>query len=114
MKYDILSARLTSEQLQVALPAPGTWRWWPAASARAAWGQVLTPARQAWILAEAERLVAAGWPALPASLYLDCARTGNRLRGEAAYFGRRKYLGLVVLAYTATREARWLDFAVDA
>lgn len=110
----MLQTRLTPGSLSAALPEPGTWRWWPAAADRKAWQAVLTPVRQAWLLARAEEAVAKGWPALPASLFLDCARTGNRARGEEAYFARRQYLGYVTLAYVATREPRWLDLAMDA
>ncbi len=105
---------MTPAALSAALPEPGTWRWWPSATDRSAWQAVLTPTRQAWLLARAEEAVTKGWPALPASLFLDCARTANRVRGEAAYFARRQYLAYVSLAFVATREARWLDLAMDA
>lgn len=87
---------------------------WPAAGDRDAWEAVLLPEQRAWITERAETAVKAGWPALPATLYLDCARTGNRMRGETAYFARRTHLAYVTLAYAATREARWLDAALDA
>ena len=96
------------------LPEPGTWHWWPGARDRAAWEPQLTPARRAWLLARAEAALASGWPAVPASLFLDCARTANRVRGEAAIFGRHQHLGHVTLAFVVTREPRWLDAALDA
>ncbi len=108
-----LASRLTPER-RATLPEPGAWRAWPSARDRAAWERVLTPERRAWILAKAEAAVAAGWPALPASLYLDSVRTGNRVRGEAPYFARRQHLAYVTLAFAATREPRWLDASLDA
>src|SRR5690606_35040616 len=87
---------------------------WPSARDRAAWDAVLTAEQRAWIVERAETAANAGWPALPATLYLDCVRTGNRVRGETAYFARRQQLAFFVLAYAATREARWLDAALDA
>jgi hypothetical protein len=109
----MLATRLTPA-LRSTLPAPGAWRAWPSARDRAAWDAVLTPARREWILAKAEAAIANGWPALPASLYLDCARTGNRVRGEAVIFARRQHMAFVTLAFAATREPRWLDAALDA
>ncbi len=96
------------------LPEPGTWHWWPGARERAAWDPRLTPARRDWLLAKAEETLAAGWPALPASLFLDCSRTANRVRGEAAIFARRRHLGYLTMAFVVTREPRWLDAALDA
>lgn len=114
--YDIgmLQTRLTPAALRDALPEAGTWRWWPSARDRVAWDRAVSPARRTWIVAQAESAIAAGLPALPASLFLDCARTGNRVRGETVIFARRSYLGYTTLAYAVTRDARWLDQALDA
>lgn len=109
----MLAARLTPELL-ATLAEPGTWRWWPSARDTAAWERVLTPERRTWILEQAEAARAAGWPAVPATLYLDCTRTGNRVRGEAVIFTRRQQLGAFVTAYAATRDAAWLDASLDA
>jgi len=109
----MLAQRLTPA-LRTTLPEPGAWRAWPSARDRQAWHKVLTPERTAWLMAKAEQALAAGWPAFPATLYLDCARTGNRVRGEQVSFARRQHLAYVSLAYVATREPRWLDAALDA
>lgn len=115
MIYDMptLISRLTPE-LWATLAEPGSWHMWPAASDRQAWEAVLTPERRAWLVARAEAALTTGFPALPLSLYLDCKRTDNRVRGETAIFGRRTYLGHVVLAWAATRDPRWLEAAADA
>ena len=109
----MLAQRLTPA-LRATLPEPGAWRAWPSARDRKAWYKVLTPERTAWLMAKAENALATGWPALPASLYLDCARTGNRVRGEQVIFARRQHLAYVSLAFVVTREPRWLDAALDA
>jgi hypothetical protein len=66
------------------------------------------------LIEKAEDYLKKGWPAFPATLFLDCKRTGNRERGEAVHFGRRQHLAFVTLAYVVTREPRWLDAALDA
>ena len=70
--------------------------------------------------ADAARLVAAGdarapfaYPPLPASLYLDFTRTGNRSRYEEPYFARRRALNDFVLAECAAGDGRFLDGAID-
>ncbi len=49
------------------------------------------------------------WRALPATLYLDYARTGNRVNFEAAYFSRRRKLNALILAECIEYEGRFLD-----
>ena len=40
----------------------------------------------------------AAWPHLPATVYLEFARDGNRSRYEASYFTRRNLLAALALA----------------
>lgn len=54
-------------------------------------------------------------PGLPATLYMDFHRTGNRKRFEDPYFYRRVLLQRMVLAYCAgERDAEMLDGIADA
>ncbi|WP_157972471.1 heparinase II/III family protein [Saliphagus sp. LR7] len=52
-------------------------------------------------------------PPLPASLYADYTRTGNRPRYERPYFGRGRRLGVLALAECLEREGRFLDDVLD-
>jgi len=55
------------------------------------------------------------WPALPATLYMDFFRTGNRLRFENPYFRRRVLLIRMVLGYCAGEASpETLDRIIDA
>ncbi len=80
--------------------------------------------RAAWLALPAEqrrRLVATGesalgedWPALPATLFLEFVRTGNRLVYERHCFPRRDILTALVLAECAEGEGRFLDAILNA
>jgi|GEM_PF-6049064 len=55
----------------------------PTIADRAEWEAVRSHPKVEMCLSEAERVAAEPVPALPATLYLDCNRTGNRRRFEA-------------------------------
>jgi len=84
----------------------------PPASDRAAWNG-LSPALRAQLLADGEAALTTDYPALPAALYLDYARTGDRARFEAAYFARRRMLNALVLAECVEHQGRFLDHIID-
>lgn len=112
----MLQELATAEALAAGFAAHGGSAF-PPAHDRAAWtGLRAYPAaatRLDRILANAAALDARPWPALPASLYLDFARTGNRNRFETPYFARRQRLGLLALAHAASGEARWAEALGD-
>jgi len=64
--------------------------------------------------AEAARILTTQpWPQLPASLYLDYSRTGNRERYETPYFARRHRIELLALAWLHDRQDSWLTALAD-
>lgn len=65
------------------------------------------------LLAVAEEYRNHAWPALPATLYMDFWRTGNRDRFELAYFQRRQALAILVLAEWLQGEGSFLDHIID-
>jgi hypothetical protein len=81
------------------------------ASERRAWDDLPGPLK-AQLVADAEA-VPAEYPALPATLYLDYARTGDRARFESAYFTRRRMLNALVLAECVEHRGRFLDRIID-
>ena len=89
-----------------------SWRPFPRAEDRAAWSGLSGPlARQ--IQAKAEQWLPDPWPALPASLYLQYARNGDRERFETPYFGRRSMLTTFLLAECLENRGRYLDRIAD-
>jgi hypothetical protein len=84
----------------------------PPATDREAWDG-LSPALRAQLLADGDAVLNADYPALPATLHLDYARTGDRARFETAYFARRRMLNAMVLAECVEHRGRFLDRIVD-
>jgi hypothetical protein len=93
------------------------WRPFPAAGERGAWegllAHPLNVARREWLLAEAEALRGQPWPALPATLYAEFARNGDRARFEKPYFARRQRLARLLLAEAFEYQGRFLDDILD-
>jgi len=69
--------------------------------------------RGAVLVAKAEALLGQKWPDLPATLYMDYTRTGNRSRYEGPYFQRRNNLSALVLAECVEHRGRFLDEIVN-
>ena len=65
------------------------------------------------ILADGVRFLGYEYPSLPATLYMDFSRTGNRSRFEDRYFSRRRALNALVLAECASGDGRFLDDIVN-
>ena len=108
MLTEIFSTRALSDHL----PQPGEWRPVPDVGDRAFWSAVEEPTRRAH-LAHAEELAAGGWPELPATLWLDYRRTGNRTHFQDASFARRSRLAAAVVAACLTDDDRWHEEVLD-
>ena len=80
----------------------------PTADERQPWEALPAELRQRGI-SEGERFLGFGWPALPAALYMDFVRTGDRSRFQAPYFERRSALGRLALAECIEGRGRFLD-----
>jgi predicted phosphodiesterase len=78
------------------------------ATNRAAWEKLPEKARLA-LVQQGEEALAKGIPNLPATLYLQYAREGNRSRYESVYFERRRLLHRLALAECAEAKGRFLD-----
>jgi len=83
-----------------------------AADERGPWEALPADVRSA-ALAAGEGLLGHQWPPLPATLYLDFARTGNRSRYEGPYFGRRTALNRLVIAECVEGKDRFRDDIVN-
>lgn len=101
------------ETLRTALLPPGDWHPFPRFADRAAWGSLPAELRQRFIELGQEALIQP-WPALPATLYLEYAREGNRSRYEAVYFERRQRLHVLTVAECLEGQRRFLDGVANA
>ncbi len=61
----------------------------------------------------AEGLLGKPVPALPATLYMEFYRTGNRSHGEKMYFARRNAIQTLLIAELTERRGRFTDLLVD-
>lgn len=107
-----LSSRFPTELVERSLIPYGTWHPYPTADDRAGWA-ALPAATRAALVATAEARLGMVWPDLPATLFLEFVRDGNRSRFEGRYFGRRHALVELVLGECAEGAGRFLDDIVN-
>lgn len=108
----MLQERYNREWLAAKLIPLGQWHPWPKAAERAKW-RACPPAQRRALVARARAMPAAKWPPLPATLYLEFLRNGNRDRFQAPYFTRRTQLGRWVLAECLEGHGAFLDPIAD-
>lgn len=84
----------------------------PPASDRAAW-DALPPAVRAEVIGIGEGRAGQAWPALPATLFMEYRRTGDRAGYERAHFERRAALAELVVAACAEGTGRFVDQILD-
>ena len=89
----------------------------PPAADRKAWQTVLQIPRNRKIAGKlirmADRLLDEPVPALPASLFMEFIRNGNRRHYEIPYFNRRGNFGTLVLAEVFEYQGKYLDKIAD-
>lgn len=107
-----LHERYSPDQLAMMFANVDDWRPFPRAGDRAAWSEVAPPVR-AHIIGEAEGCLNQPIPQLPATLYLEYQRNGNRSRYQDAFFERRTMLHTLVLAECLEAKGRFLDKIAD-
>jgi hypothetical protein len=98
--------------LRTALPAADAWHPHPVAAERAAWDAVPASRRHP-VLARAATILGTSWPALPATLFAEFRRTGDRERFEGPWFERRDRLAALVLAECLSGRGEHLDEIVN-
>jgi hypothetical protein len=96
--FEIAKILLPRQQFQ---PFPGIGQ-------RRAWHN-LPPAVSQALLQNGEAALGFQWPALPATLFLEFTRTGNRTHYETPHFARRDALADLVLAECLEDRGRFLD-----
>jgi hypothetical protein len=108
-----LSERFTRKQIASFLPRGVLWRPFPAIGERQAWEGVPSEIRTA-LVASGEAALKAEWPVLPATLYLEFARNGDRKKYETPYFTRRHLTVCRAFAECVEAKGRFLDAVADA
>lgn len=103
---------LSSQQLNQLIVPSSTWNPYPDLLEPEKFNAVPANIRQAYI-AEATKLLTEKWPPLPATLFLEYNRNGNRTHYEALSFERRRDLAMLVLAEVFERKGRFTDQIVN-
>ncbi len=108
----MLSQRFGVVRLEHLLRSRQDWHPFPRVDERAAWNGISAGLRRSLIEAGENRLDFA-WPHLPATRFLDFARTGDRSRYQDLSYARRDALADLVLAECAEGQGRFLDDCVN-
>jgi hypothetical protein len=108
----LLSGNWNVEKVAGALLPKAQWRHFPRWRDRARWEALAAETRGALVSA-GEAHLGKVWPALPASLFLDYSRDGNRSRYEAVRNARRGRVQDLVFAELAEGKGRFIDEIVN-
>ncbi|MHC4226122.1 MAG: heparinase II/III domain-containing protein [Planctomycetota bacterium] len=107
-----LSELYPKEKLGSLLIPRAQWRPFPKAKDRAEWTSIAEPIRDRFINL-GEEYLGRDVPNLPASLYLEYRRIGNRSNYQDVWYQRRKMLHCLVLAECMEGKGRFLDSIAD-
>jgi hypothetical protein len=108
----MLAHRYPGEQLRTLLTPRSHWLPYPRVNERTPW-TALPATVQAGLVTNAEAFIEYEWPALPATLFLQYARIGNRRKYEIPHFERRAALGALMLGECVEAQGRFLDDIVN-
>ena len=92
---------------------PGSFHPYPVYSERDAWQKLPVEVKN-FYLSEAQKLKNHEWPSLPASVYLEFYRDGNRSHYEKIYFDRRADLFTLSIAECIEGKGNYLDDIINA
>ncbi len=96
------------ETIEKVLIPREQWHPWPTWSNRDAWENLPKAVRKD-LVANGEQYLGYDWPDLPATLFLEYAREGNRSRYEREHFARRYALTNLLIAECVEGKGRFLD-----
>ncbi len=111
-KLSLLSQAYHSIELQKILIPQPDFQPFPRWQDRTGWLALSDPARK-FLISRGENYLNYEWPALPANLFLEFVRTGNRENFQKLDFARRKALCNLVLAECAEGNGRFMDDIVN-
>jgi hypothetical protein len=107
-----LHQRYSKDQLGAMFTGVDSWRPFPRCDDRAGWTKVSTAVGDHFIAA-AEEALTRPVPLLPATLYLQYKRIGNRSNYQEVWFNRRAMLRDLVIAECLEDKGRFLDKITD-
>ncbi len=107
-----LAESYPAEQLEEILISQPNWHPFPTIFEREAWEQI-PEALQKEIMEHAEKYAEMEIPILPASLYLQFKRIGNRSNYQNIWYDRREWLHDLVVAECMENKGRFLDPIAD-
>ena len=110
-KRGFLTSTFSLEDLRQQMTEWEDWNPYPRAGEEG-WENVPEAVRKAHIQ-EGEKLLGTEWDALPATVFLEFVRTGNRSNFQDLSYGRREKLAKLVLAEAIENEGRFLDDIVN-
>jgi hypothetical protein len=105
---NLIAKRVSLDTLRSSLLPREKWHPWPTASERAAWEALPADARKD-LIASGEKQLKGDWPVLPATIFLEYKRVGNRSHYEAIRSVRRNRLEDLTLAECAEAKGRFVD-----
>lgn len=109
---NLLSKDLTIEQVAADLVPIDEWHYFPPTSDRKAWESLPDEVKET-IITNGDEALSFDWPNLPASVYLEFTRNGNRSNYQAIYFNRRSQLASLVAAEALTQSGKYLDQIIN-
>lgn len=108
----LLQERFSEGRVRESLIPREAWRPFPRADDRDGWTSLSAEALRRLVQRGEEQLGRA-WEELPATLFLEFRRNGNRSRYEQRHFARRRALADLVLAECAEGQGRFLDDVIN-
>ena len=107
-----LAKSFPQEKLREILIPPSQWHPFPKASNREVWERIPDTIKQI-IIQDAEGTAGLEVPFLPASVYLQYKRNGNRSNYQNIWYERRQRLHVLVVAECIENKGRFLDPITD-
>ena len=107
-KRNLLTSAWNAEKIATALTPRGRFHPFPTAAEGPGWDALPADARAA-LIARGEAQLKLPWDVLPASLFLEYKRTGNRSHYEGVRNRRREKLQQIVIAECFENKGRFLD-----
>jgi hypothetical protein len=104
----VLSTDATLAQVGRVLLNVSDYHPFPTWQEHSSWQALPESVRKLYV-SQAEKLLGYNWPDLPATMFLEFKRNGNRTHYEAPHFDRRTRLGQLVLAECMEGRGRFLD-----
>ncbi len=112
LERNLLTGKFDRQSVEESLVPRPAWHPFPTMTDSSQLAAIPDALRNSYIH-QAESVAGRPWEVLPASVFLDFARNGNRSRYEDVYFARRKRLTILVLAELFENRNRFTDDIVN-